>query len=615
MMDVMVHRGPDDCGMFEVPGVGLGHRRLSIIDLSGGHQPMVLEGGRAAIVFNGEIYNYRELRAELEAQGDTFLTASDTEVLLRMYLRHGESMLDRLNGMFAFVIYDAAADTLFGARDRLGIKPFYYSESDGEFLFASEIKALLQSGRVPARANPMGLDLYFAYRYVPDAHTCYAGVRKLLPGHAFRQVGDGKARIWRYWGLPDDGIDLPFDEAVARFEELLTDAVRYRLISDVPLGAFLSGGVDSTSIVAAMSLLGHRPIRAFTVGFDADIDETAEAAVSARYYDCEHTRCKVPPDGLEWFEKTIWHMDEPFGDPILIPTYLLSREASKTVKVILTGEGADEGQMGYVHHESLAKGFALADHIPRLLLACMAGVAAHVPVCALDWLFRYPDSMGTEGRARFARLCRHLGQPGSAYQLSTSLFTLEDRRRLYGPRMLAGLEEAESEYYEPLIRALDEARDPLQAIYRHDMTHWLPDNILNKQDRMTMASSIEGRVPFLDHRLIEFLVRLPHAHKMHGGKGKHLLGTLFDRRYTYPGRQQKQKQAFYMPLTRRYQASYRELVEKHLTPNRIDDRLLNRSEVRRVVESAERSSLVGHKKVMSLISFQIWQDTFEPTWA
>lgn len=614
MINVLAHRGPDDSGVFRHETVGLGHCRLSIIDVVHGCQPMKSEDGKVIIVYNGEIYNFLELRKNLVEQGVNFRTFSDTEVLLSLYQCYGTKMLSYLNGMFAFVIYDQRKNSFFGARDRLGIKPLYYHVNKNGFFFASEIKALLATGLIQPKGNPMAADLYFTYRYIPGNNTIYDGIYKVLPGCAFEQEGAKPPRFWQYWDIPDEQTNKKISAAIDEFNEILLQSVRYQLISDVPLGVFLSGGVDSTTIVSMMSRLNHQPINSFTVGFDNDYDEINEAQHTAKYLNCQNDSVIAHPEDFQLLPKIIWHMDEPFGDQILLPMYLLSRFAAKSVKVVLSGEGADEGQMGYIHHEALSKGIAVANYFSSHGLSLLAALTRKIPINLLDLAFNYPGSLGPKGRERLALLFSSLNSPGKSYQLLSSVFLEEERENLYGPVFKRGLQQAKEEFQQPMIEAMDKSSDPLREIYKHDLKNWLPNNILNKLDRMTMANSLEGRVPFLDHRLVEFEACLPQHFKIKHGKGKYLLRKLFEERYDIAGRKTRKKQAFFMSLEGQYQQTFQDLKREYLNPDKIDEQLLNPLTVTKIAERAEMSPLLGHKQVMSIIMFIIWTEVFKPRW-
>lgn len=612
MSESLAHRGPDGFGAFRDPGagVGLGHRRLAIIDLVTGEQPMSSPDRSVVLVYNGEIYNYQALRRDREAEGYAFRTTSDTEVLLAMYRRYGTDMLSRLNGMFAFVLYDSANDLLFGARDHLGIKPFYYCQNANGLFFASEAKALFESGRVPKAADAAGLDLYLTYRFVPGENTAFSGIKRLLPGHYFLQWGMKPLSIHRYWEISDGVSPMAEDEAIERFGELLGDSVRGQLVSDVPLGMFLSGGIDSTAIAGAMAGLGHSPIEAFTVGFRDGPDETAEAARSAAHFGCTHHTRTIAPESLNALPMLARHMDDPFGDAILVPLFELCGLAAREVKVVLSGDGVDEGQMGYIHHETLARIAGLMGRVPSALARLGGALAGIAPVLLLDKIFNYPDSMGPLGRQRLQRLTSGLASPFDCYQSFAALFTDEEKQRLYGPALRQGAEQAGHDFFGPMRTRFDTAPEALRAVYKHDLTHWLPDNILNKYDKMAMAHSIEGRVPYLDYRIVEFEACLPLDLKIRNGHGKFVLRRFFEKTYAIPGRKTALKQAFYFPLNGEYGRVFNALTEKYLAPDRIDTGLLRPEAVRAIVDRAGNSPLLGHKQVFALVMLQVWREAF-----
>jgi len=614
MLGAISHRGPDGHGTFRDGDVALGHARLAIIDLAGGAQPMRSRDGAVSLVFNGEIYNYRQLRKELEAQGHAFDTSSDTEVLLRMYEAHGEKMLARLDGMFAFVLHDARRDLLFGARDRFGIKPLYYTWDQGDFAFASEIKALLAAGACRPVGNPRSAALYLAFRFVPGPETAFQDALSLPPGGYFLQRGGHAPVLESYWELPEEGPATGGDQLLDGYSGLLRGAVRSHLMSDVPLGAFLSGGVDSTAITFAMAECGHRPLETFTVDFQGELSESREAERTARHLGCGQHTVLVPPDSLALFPELLYHLDAPFGDPILLPLYLVCKEASRHVKVVMSGDGADETMLGYIHHESLAK---LAT--PRMralapLLALASPFVGRMPVSLLDKAFNYPDSMGTMGRARLAELLARAGSPGRMYLLFAAVFGDEERRALVGPRLADGEAESRSGFMEPLRRGIDQSPDPVAAVYRHDLRHWLPDNILMKLDRMTMAVGVEGRVPFLDNSLADYVLGLPRSLKIRDGQGKYPLRRHFRSNVVIPGRPEGRKKAFYFPVRGGYQDALNALIEKYLSPGAINPHILNPRAVGSVVARAGASPLLGMKQVFTLLGFQMWQERFGVSW-
>jgi asparagine synthase (glutamine-hydrolysing) len=618
MMLAMAHRGPDGEGIHQTADVGLGHRRLSIIDLECGAQPMYSPDGRIALIYNGEIYNYMELRRDLEARGRIFATSSDTEVLLAMYEAHGPAMLEYLNGMFAFAVHDMERDLLFAARDRLGIKPFYFVYQDGEFIFASEIKALLASGRVRPVPDPLAVQIYLARRYVPGQRTCFSGVRKLPPGHSLLVRRGCQPELRRYWQPPEPDASMTLEDVAQVLGELLHSAVAYRLISDVPVGLLLSGGIDSAVIAAAMFGQGHPNLASFSIGFGTDTDETGAALQVARHFDFRPEVGTVAPQETERFTELVRLMDEPYGDPILLPLYLLCRMAAKRVKVVLSGDGADETQCGYVHHEAMARlaqaGRKALGRTGLRFAALASPLVGHIPVSLLDRFFHYPASMGTLGRARLASLAENATSPSAVLRSFADLFTPGERLELCGPRLQDAFAEAEEEWFTLEARNLDSAEDPLEALRRHELAHWLPDNILNKFDRMSMGNSIENRVPFLDHRLVEVLMRLPADRCLRQGRGKAPLRAHAQMTLNVPEGRSWAKQAFYYPLIGPHSVAMEKLADRWLAPAVIDDNVLNRGAIARVRLRARSSPLLGGKQVFALVALQLWQHAFGVEW-
>ncbi len=365
MMERIHHRGPDSAGEMIRDQTSLGFRRLAIIDLTSGDQPIANEDGSIEVILNGEIYNYRELREELHARGHTFRTKSDTEVIVHLYEDLGPACVSRLIGMFGFALWDARRQQLLVARDRVGIKPIYYMEQRGRFLFASELKSLLACQATELTLDPAAVHAYLALRYVPGPGTLFREIRKFPAGH-YAVVRDGRATFTRYWEprLYEGPFTRSEDDYLEEFAERFERSIQRRLISNVPLGAYLSGGLDSSVIVAAMSKLTQQPVRTFTVGFDYEHDELTDAARTAKLLGCRHTEIACGVEDVALLPRIVWHLDEPIGDAIVIPMYLLSREAKKQVTVVLTGEGADETLGGYLFHRALLMGNRLAHAVP-----------------------------------------------------------------------------------------------------------------------------------------------------------------------------------------------------------------------------------------------------------
>ena len=501
MRDTMVHRGPDAAGIWKSPdgAVGLVHRRLSIIDLSSdGNQPMVDETGKTVIVFNGEIYNYKELRVELEQRGHRFRSKSDTEVLLEGYKAWGEGLLSRLNGMFAFALYDGNARKLFLARDRAGEKPLFYAGRAGSFAFASELKSLMADPSLPRRIRPSSLESYLTYGYVPGDECILEGVNKLPPGHAMVCSLDTLAiRVWSYWQLPEPQLTKGTLEDCAReLEGLLCDSVRRQLVADVPIGVLLSGGVDSSLVTAAAAKVSSGPIHTFTVRFPdhQDFDEGKYAEIVAKHFGTRHTELVAEPASLELLPILAAQYDEPMCDSSMIPTYLVSRMIRKSATVALGGDGGDELFGGYRSYNVFFQQRRLASMLPSPMRRLLATVSSRLmPV-------------GTPGRNYIASIAGSL--PERVARASRH-HDLVSRRRLV-PALNARIP-----YRAPTPEAFKEAlfqaeRGLPGAAMAVDFGSYLPEDILVKVDRASMLASLETRSPFLDYRIIEFaFARIP----------------------------------------------------------------------------------------------------------
>ena len=543
MADAMAHRGPDGAGLWTAPGVGLGHRRLSIIDLAGGDQPMATRDGRLVTIFNGEIYNFRDIRLELEALGHVFHSASDTEVILHGWRQWGPACLDRFNGMFAFALYDMAAGTLFLARDRLGVKPLYYVElSDGALLFASELKGLLAHPALRRAPDLSAVDDYLGLGYVPDDACIVAGVKKLPAGHHLT--------LRRGWGLPAPTRwwDISFADRergrVGALEDELVDrmreAVRSRMIADVPLGAFLSGGVDSSAVVALMAEASRSAVRTCSIGFDeADHDETTYARIVADRFATDHCARTVASPDFGLIDRLVEAFDEPFADASALPTYRVCELARESVTVALSGDGADEAFAGYRRHAFQAAEERLRGLIPPGFRSALFGrLGALYP--KLDWA---PRPL----RAKTTLLA--LARSGDeAYAEAVGVTGRELRHRLYSAdarRMLGG-HRAEDRIVKAMQGA--PARDPIDRAQYADLKIWLPGDILTKIDRTSMAVSLEAREPLLDHRLVEFAARLPVSMRLRGGTGKWLMKRAM-RRYLPDEILYRRKMGFVTPIS------------------------------------------------------------------
>ena len=508
------HRGPDGSGEYVAPGAKavLGHRRLSIIDLQTGGQPIFNEDGTVAVVFNGEIYNFVELRQRLEAAGHRFTTASDTEVLVHLYEDEGVGMVRQLRGMFAFLLWDARRGRLLAARDHIGKKPLYYMEHEGRLSLASEISALMAVPRFPGTLDALAIDLYLTHSYIPSPSSIWAAVRKLPPAHTLT-VENGRVAIERYWSPPTTVEDLSDAEATARLTRTLEEAIRLRLTSDVPLGCFLSGGVDSSITCALMSRLGQGPVRTFSIGFDrAEYDELAQSRQVARLFRTEHEEFVVKPDAATAVPDIVEHFGEPFGDSSALPLWYLAQLARSRVTVALTGDGGDELFAGYPWYANGATFARLSRRVPRHVRAVLRRPATARLVRAGSPKFaKAMQLVALDDRQRFSLLRRTM-QPSQ-------------HERFYGTSFSDRLDGAAARYLDDAYPSI--AGDLMQAMAVTDILTYLPEDLLVKVDRMTMAHSLELRCPFLDYRLVEFAAReVPAGLKIRGLAGKWLLKVL-----------------------------------------------------------------------------------------
>ncbi len=542
MCDALAHRGPDGAGVWTDHGVGLGHRRLSIIDVAGSPQPMHAGNGRAVIVFNGEIYNFRALRRELEQDGFTFRTSGDTEVILAAWQRWGPGCLDRLDGMFAFALYDRDKRQLFLARDRFGVKPLFLAHlSDGSIAFASELKGLLAHPLLRRRVNPQAIEAYMTWGYVPDTHSILGGVEKLPAGH-FLLLEQGRAPgpAQRWWDIDFTARESGSEaDLSAQLIQLLREGVQSRMVADVPLGAFLSGGVDSSGVVALMSEASAAPVQTCSIGFDvAAYDETSHARKVAAQFGTDHQEWIVATDDFAAIDKLAAMFDEPFADASALPTWRVCQLARERVTVALSGDGADEAFGGYRrqvfhHHEERARSI-----LPAGLRAPLFGTIGRAWPKA-DWAPR-----PLRAKATLLSLAES-GEEGYARALSVT--TPEMRAALYSDSFAASLAGFRGEDEVIALMRAAPGRSGLDRAQYADLMFWMPGDILTKVDRTSMAVSLEVREPLLDHRLVEFAARLPDAMRVKGNTGKYLLKRSLER-YLPNDILYRSKQGFVTPI-------------------------------------------------------------------
>jgi asparagine synthase (glutamine-hydrolysing) len=598
MCETIVHRGPDEEGIRVQGHVGLGMRRLRIIDLSGGQQPIYNEDRSVWVVFNGEIYNFLALRRELEGRGHRFYSRTDTEVIVHLYEEMGSDCVEKLRGMFAIALYDQKRDLLLIARDRLGKKPLHYAHHRGRLLFGSEIKTLLAIAPELAKINPESVAAFFALGYIPDPHTAFSPIAKLPPGHLL-EWERAKVRVRQYWDVPAYGTSkvTSEEECLEELERRLAEAVRIRLISDVPLGALLSGGVDSSLVVALMARASSAPVRTFSIGFGKqDFDETRHARAVAEAFGTEHHELIVEPRVEETLDRLTRMQEEPFGDSSMIPTYHVSRLARQHVTVALSGDGGDELFAGY----------------DRYLVHLGRRKYDRLPAWAGKWFrkFVYPWlPPGTRGR-RFSFNVSLSSR--DRYIDSVSFLPSAARERsLFSGDFLAWAEETASPL-QLLQKYFDAApaSDELSRLLYLDTKTYLTADVLAKVDRMSMASSLEVRSPLLDHEVVEWVAQLPAEWKLRQGVRKYLLRKVAERVGVPERVMNRPKQGFAMPLLHWWRAELNELLQVLLEPRTLGRGYFRPSAIQGLVEEHLEGRRDRSAEIWLLLIFELWHRNF-----
>jgi asparagine synthase (glutamine-hydrolysing) len=589
MCDAMVHRGPNDDGYYAGPEAVLGMRRLSIIDIDGGHQPVHNEDRTVWVVFNGEIYNFKSLRTSLEHQGHRFYTDTDTEVIVHLYEQYGESCVDRLRGMFAFAIWDDRRKTLLLVRDRLGIKPLFYTITGGRLAFGSELKVLLQLPEIERKLNWTSVNHLFSSMYTPTAESIIEGVHKLRPGHLLLASERHGIRLRQYWDVEYDPDYTKSEQYfIERLRDLLEESVRLRLIADVPLGAFLSGGIDSSAVVATMARISSAPVKTFSIGFpDEDYNELGYARQIARKFGTDHHELVVDPNVISIIDDLAWYLDEPFGDSSAIPTYMVSKLAAENVTVVLSGDGGDELFAGYDKYIKERNERRL-ERIPS-------------PMRHAAGLIGRTMREGMKGR----NFLQHLPLKGSDRYFDTNtLFRERDKMLLFQPEAFEAIHREDPRTH--WRGFLDNGKMHwLSTLQYMDTKGYLPNDILTKVDRMTMAHSIEARVPLLDHKFVEFVATIPPELKLNGKTRKYIfkkaMEGILPHEILY-----RPKRGFAIPLGRWFRGQLSLYVRDLLLSRKSLNRgLFQKSYIERLIEMHDRGRSLD-LQLWTLITFELW---------
>ncbi len=609
MADSLVHRGPDGEGFHSTGAFSMGMRRLSIIDLDGGWQPIFNEDNTLAVCFNGEIYNYVELMEELREKGHTFRTRSDTEVIVHAYEEWGRDCVKRFNGMFAFALHDTRTGDAFFARDRCGQKPFYYWNENGKFVFASEVKAILESAFVPRECNVPAIDAYLGLRYVPEPQTMFRGVFTLPAAHTLTLTARGGMKFERYWDvtLKQDRVYPSDGDMLDEVERGLREAVRLTMRSDVPVGGYLSGGVDSSLLVALMC--GHNDrVNTYSIGFNSPIDETRDAAETARLLGTTHHEIQCSPEDFDLLPEVVHHMDRPVGDALTIAFYKLAQATARDHKVVISGEGADEIFGGY----SFQNVIQLAEWYHRAVPGFLhRGVAMPLlrglPVDLLNRFFVFPAKLGQQGKARLVDFMGGYGQRslfGNYIALKT-LWSRDAREAVYTDRYKA----LATEFWVPPVR--DSGGQFLDRLLKLQWDEWLQDWCIIRQDKNTMAHSLEVRLPFLDHNLIDLAFRIPPRLKNNGFKDK-IIERQLARKLLPPAVVNRPKIPFFLPMEFFFEhPQIKRLIADTLNEEQIRKRgYFEPAAVKALLARMETREFVTLKQVMSLVILELWHQVF-----
>jgi len=611
MISTLKHRGPNDTGLYlddsNAPFLGLSHARLSIIDLETGHQPMSNEDGTLWVVNNGEIYNFKELRDNLIKKGHLFKTKSDTEVLLHLYEENDVDMLSELRGSFSFALWDKKNKRLFAARDRIGKKPFHYYYTEKEFLFASEIKAILEDPLVPKKVDLSSIDFYLSYGYTPLNGSAFLGIKKLPPAHYLIYDSRG-LKIKRYWELRYTKPRTTFDirETEEHLLDILKESVKLRLVSDVPLGVFLSGGIDSSSVLALINSFGAPKVKTYSIGFDyEDYSELKYARKIAKLFGTDHKEFTVTCDAASMLEKLVWHYNEPYADSSSLPTYYVARYTSEHVKVALNGDGGDESFAGYDRYRAIQLS-TLYDKLSDPILGLGEGVLSRAEV-----LFGGRKRHLLSRRADFLSGLRKYKTPSKRYEYWMRFFNDEEKDTLYAASLKSAIEGSlPISFIEDTMEKSKEIKDLRERAMKTDIETNLPGDLLVKMDIATMANSLEARSPFLDHKLMEFAAGLPIDIKLKQGVTKYILRRIMSR-YLPRDVLSRKKMGFGVPVGEWFRNKLSNYLKEVLLDRRALKRgYFNRDKVERLINEHITGKRDNKNRLWALLNLELWHRIF-----
>jgi len=601
------HRGPDDKGFYFDNNISLSHHRLSIIDTTkSGHQPMLNEDKNLVIIYNGEIYNFQKLRSQLLKKGHKFRSNSDTEVILHLFEEEKFNTPKLLNGIFALAIFNRKTNELFLARDHFGVKPLYFAKINNNFFFSSSIKPISKYSQYKKHLNYQALDNYFTLRYNPENETIFKKIFKLPPG-SFLIAKDNKIQIQKYWQPKLSEEKINQKEAIEKTHQLLKQAVKEQLISDVPLGCHVSGGLDSSLILSLAKQYYRKKLKTFSISFDAPIDETENALYVSKIYKTDHHIRKITKRDLLAFPKLVSFLDEPFADPIILPQFILAQFASKHVKVVLTGEGADELFGGYIHHLTLPYIYHYQKISPKILQKLILLLLKQTSPSIISKFFPYPSILGKKEKEKIIKLLN--SKDKQALFLNTaSLFNQQEKKRLFTKPFWQKTKGEHVKLKKNIIARFKNSPDQkfLNQLIGNDLLSWLPEYILYQDDRMSMAHGLEARVPYLDVDLADFINSLPVNLKIKGLTTKYILRQIAKRQLPQEIIQRK-KQAFYFPLEYYQGPQLNDLIETTLNKKLVNKRgYFKYSFINNLIKSWTKSPLLLGKQLSSLIIFELW---------